>query len=434
MDHTAFFLGMAFLQVIFITYQYVLFKRQEFIYYLLYTFCISLFIFLKTYPDYNPISVFVTKDQVFAGGRGLLLIGYAMYYRFGRHFTETPSLYKSLNRNLIIVEFLMILFGSIDIMLLVAGVDFNVLEPFSRLFFLFLMTFSLYVIGYLITRRKKLTSILVIGSGLLLLFATLAFIDQIYISKGAKPESHYMVYIELGVFFEFLFLNFGLIYKTRLLQKEKLKLEVERQAELYSQRMRISSDLHDEVGATLSGIALYSNLAKTQLTQNLSIKTEQSLTIIEQNSSEMVNKLNDIVWAVNPNYDSVESLMNRLQEYAMQMSTVKNISCHLEIEENIYQIKLPMEYKKNIYLLCKEAINNAIKYSGATDLLVKAEIYHHKLLVVISDNGCGFDEEIVSKGNGLLNMQQRAAEMNAVLKKETFIGKGSSIKLLVNLE
>lgn len=195
-------------------------------------------------------------------------------------------------------------------------------------------------------------------------------------------------------------------------------------------RDKISRDLHDEVGATLSGIALYSNLARRQLSLKKENETGNSLHVIEQSASEMVNKLNDIVWAVNPKYDSVESMVSRLQEYALQMSTVKNISCGFQISKEVFHLRMPMNYRKNIYLVCKEAINNAIKYSGATELHVQMNIKKEELHVKIRDNGVGFKETVMQKGNGLGNMKQRSAEINGQIYIEAPEGSGIEIHLL----
>src|SRR5689334_19464369 len=142
-----------------------------------------------------------------------------MYFRFGRHFTETVFRFKKLNRQLKVVEWIFLSFAMIDLPLLLSGVKFAVLEPISQKIYLAAMPFSLYATAYLITRRLPLTSIYVIGSGLLLTFASAGFIDRLFISHRSHTEHYYLAYIEMGIVCEFLFLNYGLIYKTKMLQK-----------------------------------------------------------------------------------------------------------------------------------------------------------------------------------------------------------------------
>lgn len=420
---------MALLQVIFITYQYVLFKRKEFLYYLLYTFSVTVFVCFKIFPQYNPLEFMVIENEPFTAGRSVLLTGYAMYYRFGRYFTETPKLYPKLNRQLIIAEWVFLIFSCIDLLLLLNGVAFSVLEPLSKTIYLVAMPFSVYAIIYLITRKRKLTSIYVIGSGLLLAFASTGFIDRIFISERTRPESYYLLYVELGIFFEFLFLNYGLIYKTRMIQKENMQFEVDKQVELYKQRMRISNDLHDEVGATLSGLSMYSQITKDQMKSKDIEKVEHSLNIMQQSAAEMVDKLSDIVWAVNPDQDSLEKLLQKLEEYAQEMGQAKNIKVRTIIANDLGIIKLSMDARRNIYLLCKEAINNAVKYSRCSQLFLKAETCGNTISFIIEDNGVGFDLHEVKRGNGIDNMKRRANELNTILQIDSATGHGTRIFL-----
>jgi signal transduction histidine kinase len=429
MNHTIFFLGMAMLQVIFITYQYILFKRKEFLYYLLYTFSVTIFVCFKTFPGYNPFHFMVVPGEQFTAARSVLLAGYAMYYRFGRYFTETPKLYPRFNRQLQVVEWVFLSFSAIDLVLLFNGTDFYYLEPVSKTIYLAAMPFSVYAIIFLLSRKRQLTSIFVIGSGLLLAFASMGFIDRIFISQRTHSENYYLAFIELGIFFEFLFLNFGLIYKTRLIQKENLRLEVEKQVELYKQRMRISNDLHDEVGATLSGLALYSQITMEQLKLHDTQKMERSLNLMQQSATEMVDKLSDIVWAVNPEQDSLDKLLEKLEEYAAEMAGMKNINVHLQVSKDLGLLKLPMEARRNIYLLGKEAINNALKYSLCSELYLSAGLENNVFNLTIEDNGIGFDLQEVKRGNGLDNMVRRAKELDTCLTIDAAKNKGTRIIL-----
>ena len=431
MNHTLFFLGMVMLQMIFVTYQYILFRRIEFFYYLLYTFLVTVFVFFKAFPEYNPLPFLVTKKEPFTAARSILLVAYAMYFRFGRHFTETVFRFKKLNRQLIVAEWIFLIFAMIDLPLLFSGVKFDVLEPLSQTIYLAAMPFSLYATTYLITRKLPLTSIYVVGSGLLLAFASAGFIDRLFISLRHHSEHYYLAYIEMGIVCEFLFLNYGLIYKTKMLHIEKMKLEVEQQVKLYQQRMRISSDLHDEIGATLSGIALYSELTKTQMQAHKQEDVQQSLERMQQSATEMVHKLSDIVWAVNPAKDSLEELWQKLDDYARQIASTKNIKVLNEAALSASDIKLSMEDRRNIYLLLKESINNAVKYSGCSLIKLNIAKKSNQLHFMISDDGKGFDQQCLSKGNGLLFMNHRARELNAQLLIESAVNTGTSLQLVL---
>lgn len=192
-------------------------------------------------------------------------------------------------------------------------------------------------------------------------------------------------------------------------------------------RTKISQDLHDEVGATLSGIAMYSYIAKDQIKHGNNEEVENSLTIIKDNASEMVAKLNDIVWAVNPLQDNLQELIERLKDFAVQIANAKQIEVGFIHSNKLDEIKLPMQVRKNIYLICKEAINNAVKYSACDSISVEVYVKHKVLAVKIKDNGVGFSSEDELKGNGLLNMKNRAKEIGAQLVIKSELKQGTII-------
>ncbi|RYZ93750.1 MAG: hypothetical protein EOP47_29130, partial [Sphingobacteriaceae bacterium] len=198
-------------------------------------------------------------------------------------------------------------------------------------------------------------------------------------------------------------------------------------------RSKISQDLHDEVGATLSGIAMYSFITKEQIRNQQHELVSNSLNIIKDNAGEMVAKLNDIVWAVNPVQDNAYTLAERLKEFALQHAAVKNITLSFTGKESLATQKLNMEKRKNIYLIGKEAINNAVKYSDCTQLHINVEVLHKQVHLIIEDNGKGFSPETAGKGNGLINMEARAREINAKLEINGQTGSGTRISLICKI-
>lgn len=231
-------------------------------------------------------------------------------------------------------------------------------------------------------------------------------------------------YTGIAVFF---ILTGWVIY--RVLRKRKLQ----NQQVMLSERLRISQELHDEVGATLSGIAMYSHLAKEQIKKTQTGAIENSLHIIQSNATEMVNKLNDIVWLINPGQDSLQKLMQRLEDYAIQIAAVKNIKVKSNLNGYNTENILPAQTRRNIYLLFKEAINNAVKYSEATLLELTIHQNSNLLEITISDNGKGFDMDTIKLGNGLSNMQKRAHELNADFNIYSKINEGCQISLKIKI-
>jgi ligand-binding sensor domain-containing protein/signal transduction histidine kinase len=228
--------------------------------------------------------------------------------------------------------------------------------------------------------------------------------------------------------------------RTLELQKEKEKVEntltqletlqvqlVE--TEKTNERLRISRELHDDIGGTLSGIVLYSHLAQNQVVTQNAGEAKNSLDIIQQSANDMVNRLNDIVWSINPEHNSLKNLIQKLEEYAREMAIAKNIKVQVNAAECLAQIQLPVETCHNIYLFGKEAINNAIKYSHASLLQLSAYQDEDIIELTIKDNGQGFDTATVRKGNGLINMQKRADDIAAMLSLQSALLQGTFISL-----
>ena len=222
--------------------------------------------------------------------------------------------------------------------------------------------------------------------------------------------------------------------QAQLIQSEKIASLSKLQQAMLNERLRISRELHDDIGSTLSGIVLYSHLAGDQVHAKQAGEAKNSLNIIQQSANDMVNKLYDIVWAVNPEQSSLKDLMQKLEEYAMEMSMVKNMKVCVNAPESLAQLQLPLENRHNIYLLGKEAINNAVKYSQATLLELNVHHIDHVIEVIIRDNGKGFDIATVKKGNGLINMQKRADEAAAILSVQSIPQQGTVILLQFSIE
>lgn len=221
----------------------------------------------------------------------------------------------------------------------------------------------------------------------------------------------------------------GAIEKEKKFLEEKLHM----QHAVMNERLRIGRELHDEVGATLSGIAMYSHLTKEQIKHSNTTEVEKSLTIMQQSAGDMVSKLNDIVWLINPDQDSLQKLIQRLEEYARDMAVIKDMQVMVTVPDNMHDIVLPMEVRRNIYLFCKEAINNAVKYSNGTLLEMAIKSANGKLEFSICDNGKGFDIATVKRGNGLDNMQKRADAIGAVFNMQSRQEAGSSLSLQIKI-
>ena len=142
-------------------------------------------------------------------------------------------------------------------------------------------------------------------------------------------------------------------------------------------RNNIASDLHDDIGSTLNSISIYSEVAKQQAGKEI-----PALDLIGQNSRKIIESMSDIVWTINPENDSFEKIIVRMRSFAYQLLKAKKVEYTFEVDEKLNSIALPMQVRKNFYLVFKEAITNVVKYSEASrvsiDLFEKNKIIHAK--------------------------------------------------------
>ena len=225
------------------------------------------------------------------------------------------------------------------------------------------------------------------------------------------------------VFYILLLFSAGLYFFMLNNFRQKLKVQ--------TIRNRIASDLHDEVGATLSSIAISAKLVQKKLGKN-SPEIQPILDRIKADSEETIHSIRDTVWTINPDNDSPEKLFEKIRSFAFELFAAMDIA--LQFENEILpdkKLKISMEQRRNIYLICKEAINNIAKHSAATKVKINISRHADGLNILIKDNGVGFDKNENYEGNGLKNFRSRAAESFIELKIQSEIGQGTEIFMLV---
>ena len=193
-------------------------------------------------------------------------------------------------------------------------------------------------------------------------------------------------------------------------------------------RNKIARDLHDDLGATLSSISIMSELVNQQV-KDQSPQASSLLEKIGSSSRNMIESVNDMVWAINPQNDNFENIIKRMRTFASEILGAKDIAFHFDFDKNLLQSKLKMEMRRNLYLIFKEAVNNVAKYSQAANAFVMIWNKENNLKMTIRDDGSGFEMTTIKAGNGLLNMQQRAELMKAKLNLESVPGKGTIVEL-----
>ena len=201
-----------------------------------------------------------------------------------------------------------------------------------------------------------------------------------------------------------------------------------RTLELERLRTRISRDLHDEMGARLTRIGLLTHAVERQTDERHPIRSHASQ--ISDMTREMVRTMDEIVWAVNPGNDTLEHLADYLLHFAQEFFRQSTICCRLEIPAELPEVRLSTEVRHHVFLAVKEALNNVARHSGAHNVQVRLMIEPGSLILVIEDDGVGFDPEAVRPGcDGLSNMRQRLVRTGGVLEVSTASGRGTVLTM-----
>ncbi len=215
------------------------------------------------------------------------------------------------------------------------------------------------------------------------------------------------------------------LYRYRLRQMMKLHIV----------RNRIASDLHDEIGSTLGSISLSSALIQSKLNSG-NTDVMPLLNQVSTNSSNMMEALSDIVWAINTRNDRFDNVVNRMRAFAIELLEPSNIIIHFNVSDDSQLIQLDMQQRKNLYLIFKEAINNISKYASCKNVIIAISRIGNKMFVMdIKDDGNGFYLTELNhggkslSGNGIRNMKKRAEELNGELIIKSAPGEGTILNL-----
>jgi two-component system, NarL family, sensor histidine kinase UhpB len=218
----------------------------------------------------------------------------------------------------------------------------------------------------------------------------------------------------------------GLLFTGLFINRLQLKKKIEQQNALLQIRNSISKDLHDEIGSTLTSISILSNVSELAL-EKQPIQAKEMIHQIAMQSKSIQQSMSDIVWSIRPENESVENLTTRIREYAAQTLEPLNISTTIDLNENVITQKLPMQYRKEILLICKEALNNIAKHSGASKATIGIIRQSQTLVLSITDNGVWKGS---SSGTGTKSMAERATAIGGKLKIEHG-DNGTSIKAII---
>ena len=203
-----------------------------------------------------------------------------------------------------------------------------------------------------------------------------------------------------------LVMGFRIYYRRKL---ERQMAILEKQQAIEKERTRIATDMHDDLGAGLSRIKFLSETIGIKKQQQEPI--EEDVNKIREYSHEMIDKMGEIVWALNEKNDSLSDLLSYTRAYAAEYLSQNGIACKAEVPDNPPLIFVSGEFRRNVFLTIKEALHNIVKHSQATEVKFMISVNHH-LTIKLNDNGTGFDENNIRLfSNGLTNMKSRMKEI-----------------------
>lgn len=212
------------------------------------------------------------------------------------------------------------------------------------------------------------------------------------------------------------------------------KYRLTRALEFERIRMRIATDLHDDIGAGLSQIAILSEVLKQE--NPGASRSSASLTTIAESSRELIDSMSDIVWSVNPEKDHVSDLSLRMRRFAVDLLESSNISVDFHTETRDEHLVLDPFRRREIYLIFKESINNIVRHSGCSKVQITLQRMGSSLFLQVEDDGKGYDGEAQTKGfggHGVKSMKSRAEKIGGAIEIKTGSTGGASVTLTIPL-
>jgi hypothetical protein len=227
-----------------------------------------------------------------------------------------------------------------------------------------------------------------------------------------SPKWYETWWFKLSIFLVVIAYIYGM-YRSRINQFKK------------EQRIRskLASDLHDDLGSTMNSVKVYANLA---MIENPS---DKYLLKVKESTQEAINGIRDIIWVLDDKRDSIEHLLARVSVFAAPLCDANNMRYKQDIADDARDFKLGQEEKRNLYMILKEAVNNAIKYSSGKKIEINIEMKKSRPGIKIEDDGQGFAIETANEGNGLKNMTRRAKEIKYSVQIQSAPGAGTVIQL-----
>ncbi|THU39924.1 sensor histidine kinase [Niastella caeni] len=414
---------------------YIQSRNKEFLFYACYTFLTCSLLFLKSYLNVSAsaFNYFYEEYLDFM----ILTASVVSYMVFMRKFINSKEHYPRLDKY-IHFACLLLIGSSIVFSVIYFFTDWyiflNILENFVIKQFFFIT--GVFFIIYSIKKKNTLLNYLAAGNASLVVFSVISYIILVTGWKFVKADvasifNRALFYYEIGLVLELGFFLSGLAYKNRrdiierVKERERLKLENERKefekqmavmAAKQEERNRISADMHDELGSGVTAIRLMSEIMKSRLKGDVVPELEK----ISNSANELLGKMNTIIWTMKSSNDTLESLIAYIRAHAIEYFDSTPIECRVQLPALIPQAEVSGEKRRNIFLSIKEALNNAMKHSQASQIHISISTNDKWLMIKVTDNGVGIDADKLRRfGNGLSNMRRRMESIDGSFKIES---------------
>ena len=409
--------GVLLMIILFAIVNFFLSKKIEFFYYCFYSLSMFFLIFFTAYFTRRPgrFSAFIMSYLDLM----LLIAGTIFYLAFIRKFLNTKRNHLLLDKlfkaeawilTVLMFVYTYLHFESTEILL---G---NIIENSMKILALLVGMIFIYM-GLM--QKDRLMRYIAMGSAAQIFFSVISLLLIFYGKPAATIFTSAFFYFELGIIMAISFFLLGLTYKNRrelierTQEQEAMKMEVEKKVfetklavinAQQEERNRISADMHDDLGAGMTTIRLFSELAKTKMGDAVIPEIEK----ISASANELLNKMNAIIWSMSSSNDTLGNMVAYIRSYSQEYFENTGIDCRITIPENLPELEVSGIIRRNVFLVVKEALNNIVKHSGATEVKITLQKEEKGLSLIIQDNGKGIDNQKLSQfGNGLKNMKKR---------------------------
>ncbi len=220
------------------------------------------------------------------------------------------------------------------------------------------------------------------------------------------------------------------LMEAKLAEENLRKANEERLVELERVRKRIATDLHDDIGSSLTRISLLSEVTQRQGHQ-VETSAGGSLSVIAGLSRELVDSMSDIVWAINPERDSLGDLTQRMRHFASDVFTAREIDFRFRFPDSERDVRVGANLRREVFLIFKEAVNNTVRHSECTKAEIEFEVDGHGVFLKLSDNGHGFDVLNKGSGHGLASMRARTEGLGGTLEIVSDQGTGTTLTFVI---